>query len=78
MFSLILILTFQVGFGRNATLYAIHPGTVMVTCEKINPDWTHSWIKKSYSGREEQTILKKYFNVIPKPQHNRFKLLDTV
>lgn len=53
-------------------------GKVMITCEKINPDFKHFWVRKAYSGRENQVIYKKYFNVIPKPQHNQFKLISTL
>lgn len=68
----------NVGFGRNATLFAIEAGRVMITCEKIDPNLHHAWIKRSYAGRENQVIYKKYFNVIPDPQHNRFKLIDRI
>lgn len=53
-------------------------GKVVVTCEKFDPFWEHTWVQRIYSGREDQTIYKKYFNVIPEPQHNRFKLIDEV
>ncbi|KAK2582750.1 hypothetical protein KPH14_005017 [Odynerus spinipes] len=66
----------NVGFGRNATLFAIEAGRVMVTCEKINPNWDHTWVIRHYAGREGQTIYKKHFNVIPIPQHDRFKLIN--
>ncbi|CAG9563521.1 unnamed protein product [Danaus chrysippus] len=68
----------NVGMGRNGTLFAITPGKVVVTCEKFEPNWDHTWVKRIYGGREQQTIFKKYFNVIPEPQHNRFKLIDEV
>ncbi|XP_072744760.1 large ribosomal subunit protein bL27m isoform X2 [Anoplolepis gracilipes] len=68
----------NVGFGRNGTLFAIEPGKVMVTCEKINPYWKHTWIKRCYAGREDQVIYKKHFNVIPYRQHNRFQLIDKI
>lgn len=68
----------NVGFGRNGTLFAIEAGKVMVTCEKIDPYWDHTWVMRHYAGREGQTIYKKHFNVIPEPQHNRFKLINTI
>ncbi|CAH2238570.1 39S ribosomal protein L27, mitochondrial [Pararge aegeria] len=68
----------NVGFGRNGTLFAIEAGKVIVTCEKFDPNWEHTWVKRIYAGREQHTIFKKYFNVIPEPQHNRFKLIDEV
>ncbi|XP_050465425.1 39S ribosomal protein L27, mitochondrial [Cataglyphis hispanica] len=68
----------NVGFGRNGTLFAIEAGKVMVTCEKINPNWNHSWIKRCYAGREGQVIYKKHFNIIPDPQHDRFQLIDRI
>ncbi|KAJ2950767.1 hypothetical protein O0L34_g9031 [Tuta absoluta] len=68
----------NVGFGANATLFAMMPGKVIVTCEKFDPDWEHPWVQRFYGGREGQTIYKKYYNVIPEPQHQRFKLVDQV
>lgn len=56
----------------------MEPGKVVVTCEKIDPNWEHTWVQRFYAGRESQTIYKKFFNVIPLPQHNRFKLIDTI
>ncbi|XP_050362950.1 39S ribosomal protein L27, mitochondrial [Nymphalis io] len=68
----------NVGFGRNGTLFAMVPGKVVVTCEKFDPNWEHTWVQRVYGGRENQTIYKKYFNVIPEPQHTRFKLIDEI
>lgn len=70
--------TFQVGFGHNGTLFALEHGRVVVTCEKINPNWDHTWIQRCYAGRQDNVIHKKHFNIIPMPQHNRFKLIDEV
>lgn len=67
-----------VGMGKDGTLYALEAGRVMVTCEKINPSTTHGWAILNYSGRENSTIYKKYFNVIPEPQHDRFIVVDTI
>lgn len=50
----------------------------MVTCEKIDPDWKHWWVRHNYTGRENQVIYKKHFNIIPTPQHNQFKLIDKI
>ncbi|XP_072942022.1 large ribosomal subunit protein bL27m [Epargyreus clarus] len=68
----------NVGFGRNGSLFAMEAGKVVITCEKFDPFWDHTWVQRHYAGREQQTIFKKYFNVIPEPQHQRFKLIDEV
>ncbi|KAF9809919.1 hypothetical protein SFRURICE_002149 [Spodoptera frugiperda] len=68
----------NVGFGRNGTLFAMEAGKVVVTCEKFDPNWEHTWVQRMYAGREQQVIMKKYYNVIPQPQHQRFKLVDEV
>jgi len=68
----------NVGFGRDGSLFAIEPGKVIVTCEKVDLKWEHSWVKRHYAGRENQVIYKKHFNIIPIPQHNQFKLIDKV
>ncbi|XP_011630035.1 LOW QUALITY PROTEIN: uncharacterized protein LOC105422377 [Pogonomyrmex barbatus] len=68
----------NVGFGRNGTLFAMEAGKVIVTCEQIDPNWEHPWIKRNYSGREGRVIYKKHFNVIPISQHNRFKVIERI
>ncbi|KAJ4428131.1 hypothetical protein ANN_24145 [Periplaneta americana] len=68
----------NVGFGKNGTLFAIEAGRVYVTCEKADPNWEHTWIMRHYEGRDNETIYKKYFNVIPEPQEFRFKLIDRI
>nr|CAD7410849.1 unnamed protein product [Timema cristinae]CAD7427704.1 unnamed protein product [Timema monikensis] len=67
-----------VGLGGNGMLYAKEAGRVMVTCEKIDPNWNHNWVQKVYGERSGQTIFKKFFNVIAEPQVGRFKLIDTI
>nr|CAD7575305.1 unnamed protein product [Timema californicum] len=68
----------NVGLGGNGMLYAKEAGRVMVTCEKIDPNWNHNWVQKVYGERRDQTIFKKFFNVIAEPQVGRFKLIDTI
>ncbi|XP_075238333.1 mitochondrial ribosomal protein L27 [Lycorma delicatula] len=68
----------HVGFGRNGNLFAIEAGKVMITCEKADLNWDHTWVQRNYNGRFNQTIYKKYLHVIPEPQHQRFKLIDMV
>ncbi|KAG7213133.1 hypothetical protein KM043_002449 [Ampulex compressa] len=67
-----------VGIGRDKTLYATEAGKVMVTCEKIDPDFNLKWVRDNYGNREGVVIYKKHFNVIPEPQHDRFKLIDAI
>jgi large subunit ribosomal protein L27 len=62
----------------NMHLIALKEGVVRVSCEKPDLNWDHSWNKLFYAGREGQTFYKKYFNIIPKPQHTRFKCIDQV
>ncbi|XP_076271839.1 mitochondrial ribosomal protein L27 [Rhynchophorus ferrugineus] len=68
----------NVGLGRNGTLFAIIPGKVMVTCEKADVDWSHSWVQRCHGHRKGVEFYKKYFNVIPEKQHQNFKLIDLV
>ncbi|XP_008558067.1 50S ribosomal protein L27 [Microplitis demolitor] len=68
----------NVGFGKNGTLFAIVPGKVVVTCEKCNLNWDHTWVQRHYSDRKGEVIYKKHFNVIPEKQHDRFKLIDAI
>ncbi|XP_023016409.1 large ribosomal subunit protein bL27 [Leptinotarsa decemlineata] len=68
----------NVGLGRNGTLFALTHGRVAVTCEKTNPDWTHTWVQRCHGHRKGTDFFKKYFNIIPEPQHQNFKLVDQI
>ncbi|CAD6231762.1 GSCOCG00001573001-RA-CDS [Cotesia congregata] len=68
----------NVGFGKNGTLFAIVPGKVVVTCEKCDLNWNHTWVQRHYSDRKGEVIYKKHFNIIPEKQHDRFKLVDAI
>ncbi|KAK9881660.1 hypothetical protein WA026_017177 [Henosepilachna vigintioctopunctata] len=68
----------NVGLGRNGTLFAISAGKVVVTCEKADPNWDHTWVQRCHGFRKGIEFYKKYFNVIPKEQHNNFKLIDQI
>uniref|UniRef100_A0A1L8E187 Large ribosomal subunit protein bL27m n=1 Tax=Nyssomyia neivai TaxID=330878 RepID=A0A1L8E187_9DIPT len=68
----------NVGLGRNGTLWAMQNGRVMITCEKADLNWEHTWVQKTYAGREGQTIYKKFFNVIPEKQHQNYRLVEKV
>ena len=48
----------------------------MVTAEKVEPNWKNGFVRQNFAGRFGQTIYKKYFNVIPEKQHQRFRLVD--
>lgn len=74
--NFVLLLVLQVGWGVNGTLFALTPGKVYITCEKTDMDFNRPWIQRFFAGREEQTIYKKYFNVVPMKQHQRFKLIE--
>lgn len=39
-------LSLQVGFGKNATLFAMFPGKVYVTCEKSDMNFKKNWIQR--------------------------------
>ncbi|KAL1517560.1 hypothetical protein ABEB36_001309 [Hypothenemus hampei] len=68
----------NVGLGRNGTLFAIVPGTVKITCEKVDLNWDHTWVQRCHGHREGVNFYKKYFNVLPQKQHQNFNLIDQV
>lgn len=74
----IIIIVFQVGLGRNGTLFAMVPGTVKVTTERTDLDTEHVWNRMFYGGKNMEGMLKEYYNVIPKKDHSRFKLIDKI
>lgn len=69
---------FQVVFGKNGTLSAMVPGKVLITCEKVDLNWEHTWVERCYNHRRNTEFYKKYFNVLPEPQHKNFKLIDQI
>jgi len=68
----------NVGIARNLTLFALETGRVMITCEKVKPNWNHFWIKKFLEGRQDQNIYRKYYHIIPQPQKQKFNLVDQI
>lgn len=69
----------QAGFGKNGNIFAIKPGKVVMSSEQAKPNWDHTWIQRLMPRRPDNVpIYKKYINVIPEQQHNRFKLVETV
>ncbi|XP_017772802.1 PREDICTED: 50S ribosomal protein L27 [Nicrophorus vespilloides] len=68
----------NVGMGRNGTLFAMVPGKVVVTCEKANPKWSHTWVDRCHGHRMGTEFYKKYFNVLPEKQHQDFKLIEQI
>ncbi|CAL8126596.1 unnamed protein product [Orchesella dallaii] len=63
---------------RRMTLVALKEGVVRTSCERPDLNFNHSYIKLWYSGQEGIPFYKKYFHVIPKPQHKRFKCIDQI
>jgi large subunit ribosomal protein L27 len=51
-------------------------GKVYVTCERVDLNYDKEWVQNHFAGRADQKIYKKYFNVIPEKQHQRFRLID--
>lgn len=73
--------TFQVGIGRDRTLYAKYHGRVMVTTEKMDPNWDHKTVKRFkglIQADEGAPIYKTYFHVLTESQKNNFKLVDQI
>lgn len=64
--------------GKNGTLFAITHGKVCITCEKADVNWDHTWVQRCHGHKKGVLFYKKYFNVIPKPQHQNFKLIDQI
>lgn len=60
------------------TLVAMVPGVVRITSEVFDPNFDNPHVIEIYNNRQGQKIYKKYVNVIPEPQHCRFKLIDVV
>ncbi|KAG7155021.1 39S ribosomal protein L27, mitochondrial-like [Homarus americanus] len=71
----------NVGIGRDRTLFAIEHGRVMMTTEKVNPNWDHSFVRRFYAdlqNQEDVPIYKTYFHILTDPQKQNFKLVDQI
>ncbi|KAM4692084.1 large ribosomal subunit protein bL27m [Rhinophrynus dorsalis] len=67
----------QVGIGRNKTLFALEDGIVRYTKEVyIPPPRSEDSSKIICQLPVGAIVYKTFVNVIPKPQENRFKLVD--
>lgn len=71
----------NVGIGRDRTLYAKYHGRVMITTEKVDPDWDHKIVKR-FKGLIQQDegapIYKTYLHILTEPQKSNFKLVDQI
>ena len=63
----------QVGCGRDLTLFAMEAGRVIVTCEKLSPYPESALYPAVQAGR---VVYKKFYNVLPEPQEAKFKLVS--
>ncbi|XP_064617833.1 large ribosomal subunit protein bL27-like [Liolophura sinensis] len=61
--------------GFDNTLTALEDGQVIVTCEKLSP-YPDSPLYEPVS--QGLTVYKKFFHVLPVPQHGKFKLVSQV
>ncbi|KAK8722215.1 hypothetical protein OTU49_012329 [Cherax quadricarinatus] len=71
----------NVGIGRDKTLFAREHGRVVMTTEKVNPNWDHRFIKLFYVDHEmheDVPVYKTYFHILTDPQNMTFKLVDQV
>jgi len=59
-------------------LVARKEGTVYYSCETPNLNWNEPRVQRYYSSRKKEVFFKKYVNVIPDPQHTRFRCIDSV
>ena len=67
--------------GRDRTLYAKYHGRVMMTTEKVEPDWDHKIVKRFkwlLQENEGAPIYKTHFHILTEPQNNNFKLIDQI
>ncbi|CAL4166115.1 unnamed protein product, partial [Meganyctiphanes norvegica] len=70
----------NVGIGRDRTLYALEHGKVLMTTEKVNPNWDNKFVKRFYADFKDRDVplYKTYFHVIPEPQKNVFRLVGQI
>ncbi|XP_076061522.1 mitochondrial ribosomal protein L27 isoform X2 [Oratosquilla oratoria] len=71
----------NVGIGSDRTLYAKTHGTVVITTEKVNPNWDHKFMKRFYGYRQDQEdvpFFKNYFHIIPDKSPVVFKLVEQI
>lgn len=78
IFSKSYFIIFQVEIDTDNTLKAMREGLVMLTCEKINPKKDNYVAEKYYANLSSPVVHKRYFNVVPFKQGQKFKLVDLV
>ncbi|XP_022703443.1 uncharacterized protein LOC111268618 isoform X2 [Varroa jacobsoni] len=64
--------------GEKLSLHAACPGKVLVTREKVHLNYDNKKIAPYYAKRDMSAVYKKYYHVIPKPQHNEFQLVAEI
>ena len=73
---LVVTMCAQVGIGRDLTLFALRPGRVMISREKLCPK-PNSQLKRATDAGEE--FYKYFFHVVPiDPQPGLFKLVSLI
>lgn len=78
IFSKSCFIIFQVEIDTDNTLKAMREGIVMLTCERINPKKDNYVAEKYYANLASPIVHKRYFNVVPFKQGQKFKLVDLV
>lgn len=70
---------FQVRFGHMNKLIGTVSGRVMLTTERMEPDWTHYKMQKFFGDHHrDQNLFKHFIHVIPDKQHQYFKLVEEI
>ena len=77
--SIFQFLHFQVKFGHMNHLNATTTGRVMLTTERMSPNWSH-YMMESHFGEHHKTenLFKHFIHVIPDKQHQYFKLVEEI
>ncbi|KAI1287651.1 39S ribosomal protein L27, mitochondrial [Halotydeus destructor] len=62
---------------RDNALYSIREGTLVVTTEKLKPNYDHDLVEKYYSDLKGP-MFKRFIHIVPKKEEITFKLVDLV
>ncbi|CAG0881924.1 unnamed protein product [Darwinula stevensoni] len=68
----------NVQLTKNRTLRSLEAGQVVVTLEKTNLDWNKVLVQHHFPHLKgnDANFYFPYIHVIPKPQHQNFRLID--
>jgi len=70
----------NVKYGSSYNLHAAVDGRVIVTTERMAPNWSQKQVQAVFKEhhKQETSLFKHFVHVIPDKQHQYFKLVEEI